>query len=69
MNLWLVFLTGLTTGGFTCLALQGGLLATAIAAQKSDTARGWKWTLLPTFIFLLAKVAAYTLIGDRKSVV
>ena len=63
MNLWLVFLTGLTTGGFTCLALQGGLLATAIAAQKSDTARGWKWTLLPTFIFLLAKVAAYTLIG------
>jgi sulfite exporter TauE/SafE len=34
MNLWVVFLTGLTTGGLTCLAVQGGLLATAITRQK-----------------------------------
>ncbi len=30
MDLWLIFLAGLTTGGLTCLAVQGGLLATAI---------------------------------------
>jgi len=30
VNLWIIFLTGLTTGGLTCLAVQGGLLATAI---------------------------------------
>ncbi|GIL14746.1 MAG: hypothetical protein BroJett038_34660 [Chloroflexota bacterium] len=30
MDLWVIFLTGLTTGGLTCLAIQGGLLATAI---------------------------------------
>jgi len=33
MNLWVIFLTGLTTGGLTCLAIQGGLLATALARQ------------------------------------
>lgn len=33
MNLWVYFLTGLTTGGLTCLAVQGGLLATALARQ------------------------------------
>lgn len=33
MNFWVIFLTGLTTGGLTCLAVQGGLLATALARQ------------------------------------
>lgn len=32
MDLWVIFITGLTTGGLTCLAIQGGLLATAITA-------------------------------------
>lgn len=63
MNLWLIFLTGLTTGGFTCLALQGGLLATAIASQKGVNATGWKSTLLPTLVFVAAKMSAYTLVG------
>jgi uncharacterized protein len=35
MDLWVIFLTGLTTGGLTCLAVQGGLLATAITKQKT----------------------------------
>lgn len=39
MNLWVVFLTGLTTGGLSCLAMQGGLLASVIANQKSPFAR------------------------------
>ncbi len=36
MNLWLIFLTGLTTGGLSCLAVQGGLLASVIANQKEE---------------------------------
>ncbi len=36
MNLWAVFLTGLTTGGLSCLAMQGGLLAGIIANQKGS---------------------------------
>lgn len=39
MNLGLIFLTGLTTGGLTCLAVQGGLLATAITKQKTVEVR------------------------------
>ncbi len=31
MDLGVIFLTGLTTGGLTCLAVQGGLLATTLA--------------------------------------
>jgi len=31
MNLFAIFLTGLTTGGLSCLAMQGGLLASVIA--------------------------------------
>lgn len=34
MNLWVIFLTGLTTGGLSCLAVQGGLLTSIIANQK-----------------------------------
>ncbi len=34
MSLLLIFLTGLTTGGLSCLAMQGGLLASVIANQK-----------------------------------
>jgi sulfite exporter TauE/SafE len=34
MNLWFIFLTGLTSGGVTCAAMQGGILASTIANQK-----------------------------------
>ncbi len=33
MNLWLIFITGLTTGGLSCLAVQGGLLTSAMTRQ------------------------------------
>lgn len=36
MNLLVIFLTGLTTGGLSCLAMQGGLLASVIANQKEQ---------------------------------
>ena len=32
-NLLIAFVTGLTTGGLSCLAVQGGLLASSLAAQ------------------------------------
>jgi sulfite exporter TauE/SafE/plastocyanin len=36
MNVGIIFLTGLTTGGLSCLAMQGGLLASVIANQKEQ---------------------------------
>lgn len=64
MNLWLIFLTGLTTGGFTCLALQGGLLATAIAAQTGNRENsGFRDAVLPTAVFLGSKIFAYSVLG------
>lgn len=36
MELGLVFLTGLTTGGLSCLAVQGGLLASSVAQQTEQ---------------------------------
>ncbi len=33
-NLLIIFLTGLTTGGLSCLALQGGLLTSVIAKRE-----------------------------------
>lgn len=35
-NLVVVFLTGLTTGGLSCLAVQGGLLASSVAQQAEQ---------------------------------
>lgn len=66
MNLWVIFLTGLTVGGLTCLAVQGGLLASVIAVKEEDEVEkgvNTKSTVLPTVAFLLAKLAAYTLLG------
>lgn len=43
MDFWIIFITGLTTGGLTCLAIQGGLLATAltgtVAVEQPKTTR------------------------------
>jgi sulfite exporter TauE/SafE len=32
-NLWVVFVTGVTTGGLSCMAVQGGLLASSVGYQ------------------------------------
>jgi sulfite exporter TauE/SafE len=75
MNLWLVFLTGLTTGGLSCLAMQGGLLASVITNQKDDELETSKdraslkpgsfdsldW--LPVTMFLGSKLVIHTLFG------
>ncbi|MGH2752992.1 MAG: sulfite exporter TauE/SafE family protein [Actinomycetota bacterium] len=77
-NLLLVFLTGLTAGGLSCLAVQGGLLATAVAQREDtdlDTLRERyvsgesedltipRHNAKPVMWFLIAKVSAYTLLG------
>lgn len=66
MNLWVIFITGLTVGGLTCLAVQGGLLASIIASRKEDDLESGslrKHTAWPTFVFLAAKLFAYTALG------
>lgn len=56
MNQYLLaFITGLTSGGISCLAVQGGLLASAID-EKSDKYKG-------TLYFLISKIVAYSLLG------
>jgi sulfite exporter TauE/SafE len=75
------FVTGLTTGGLSCLAVQGGLLASSLAhqieqdylahaPQTRKRKRGEKAapaqrtnSAFPIFLFLVAKIAAYTLLG------
>lgn len=53
-SIWLAFLTGLTTGGLSCLAVQGGLLASSVSGRTTWKAVG---------IFLTAKLIAYTILG------
>src|SRR5687767_15113673 len=75
-SLVVVFLTGLTAGGLSCLAVQGGLLASSVAHQavqyaypapyqprsnsKGEGRHDLAW---PILLFLSAKLVAYTLLG------
>jgi len=81
-QLAVAFITGLTTGGLSCLAVQGGLLASSLAHQieqdyleqathaERKKQRGKKHppqprssAAFPIFLFLIAKIVAYTLLG------
>jgi len=66
----IAFITGITTGGLSCLAVQGGLLASSLGRQleqdmlqKSKKGRPQHRPALPIALFLTAKVIAYTLLG------
>lgn len=66
MNLWGVFLTGLFAGGLTCLAVQGGLLASTIAQREEDKLKSGLKTsgnAFPILTFLTSKLVAYTVLG------
>jgi len=77
VNIFLAFITGLTTGGLSCLAVQGGLLAGSLANQiekdlqkiplKKAKARKRKPKRIglarPILAFLAAKLLAYSLLG------
>jgi sulfite exporter TauE/SafE len=66
MNLWVIFLTGLTIGGLTCLAVQGGLLASVIASREEEEIEegvNKKNPVFPTLAFLATKLITYTAFG------
>ncbi len=65
MNLAVVFLTGLTTGGISCMAVQGGLLAGLLANLKSKQSptESPRTVLVPIAFFLVAKLIAHILLG------
>lgn len=72
-DLFVAFITGLTTGGLSCLAVQGGLLASSLANQlekdvfEQNNMEGKNQTkkhiATPIILFLAAKLAAYTVLG------
>ncbi len=66
INLLTIFLTGLLTGGLTCLAVQGGLLAATLTNKEESKLRTkTKQTdnALPIITFLITKLIAYTALG------
>ena len=66
IHLWAIFLTGLITGGLTCLAVQGGLLAATIAQRQEESMKEGlnnSGNAFPIFIFLIFKLIAYTVLG------
>lgn len=66
MDVITIFITGLFAGGLTCLAVQGGLLASSIAQQEEskleEEAKRFGH-LLPIASFLVTRLIAYTLFG------
>ncbi len=72
MSLLVAFLTGFTTGGLGCLAMQSGLIASTLAHQAeqdmlaqigSSTQRFKPQIAQPILLFLAAKLTAYTILG------
>jgi sulfite exporter TauE/SafE len=64
MDLIVIFVTGLTVGGLTCLAVQGGLLASVIATREEELTKNRKWhAIYATGAFLVTKLIAYTILG------
>jgi len=59
---WLPFITGLTTGGISCFAVQGSLLATSLAIKTEENASN-KLKKKSLIYFLIAKLLAYSLLG------
>lgn len=72
-SLWIVFFTGLTAGGLSCMAIQGGLLTSSLASQietqvqktgKRKTKESKKLQLAkPIVLFLIAKLVIYSFLG------
>jgi sulfite exporter TauE/SafE len=73
-QLVVAFITGITTGGLSCLAVQGGLLASSLAhqieqdyveqsAHHKGKASVRSNSAFPILLFLISKLVAYTLLG------
>ena len=61
------FVTGLTAGGLSCMAVQGGLLAGSLVNRIEENIRQGlpknHKLLSPITVFLSSKIIAYTLLG------
>ncbi|MFC1646900.1 sulfite exporter TauE/SafE family protein [Patescibacteria group bacterium] len=64
-TIWIAFITGLTTGGISCFAVQGGLLASAVSEKDgvSEPLDDFRQDIKLVGIFLLAKLFSHTLLG------
>lgn len=75
-SIWVAFITGLTAGGLSCMAVQGGLVTGSLAnqverdiqesTQDANPKAGGKAKIKiarPILLFLAAKIVAYTLLG------
>lgn len=62
-SIWLALVTGATSGGISCLAVQGGLLASAISKSTDNDKSKFTDRLLPVGTFLVSKLIAYMLMG------
>lgn len=64
ISLFALFLTGLTTGGLSCMAIQGGMMLSALGDKTdSDEALTTKDGVTTVGSFLIARLVAYTLLG------
>lgn len=74
-SIWIAFVTGLTAGGLSCMAVQGGLVTSTLVGHAEDMAglrpikakakinQQQPQLALPIIIFLAAKLVAYTMLG------
>ncbi len=60
-NLWIIFTTGLLAGGLSCMAVQGGLLTTALTREEELHPR--RSRALGVSAFLIAKLFSHALLG------
>lgn len=60
-NLWIIFTTGLIAGGLTCMAVQGGILTTALTRQEETDPKGSRSAGVAAF--LLAKLFSHAVLG------
>ena len=60
-NLWIIFTTGLFAGGLTCMAVQGGLLTTALTREEESNPEGSR--ALGVGAFLAAKLFSHAIFG------
>lgn len=56
-TIWIAFITGLTAGGISCLAVQGGLLASALSNVPTENKRQG------TALFIGSKIISYSILG------
>lgn len=60
-NLWIIFTTGLLAGGLTCMAVQGGLLTTALTREEEEHPKGSR--AMGVAAFLVTKLISHAILG------